>query len=75
MRLRQHQITSARRTEDMVKRRFQRGGSRGVGGDVAPQAGSFILSTQYHRRRIPTNDVFNPFLDFQIARIRWLFFE
>ena len=75
MRLWQHQITPARRAEDMVKRRFEGGGGGGVGGNVAPQAGSFILSTQYHRRRVPANDVFNSFLDFQIAGIRWLFFE
>ena len=62
-------IVSALRSKEVVKTHLHHGGSRQIGRNMAANAGTAIVGLEYHRHRIPANDVLDAGFNFDVAGI------
>ena len=72
VRLGEHKISPTFGAENMMEGRLHGRGSRGVGRNVPPQTRTLVLRPQDHGGRVPANNIFDAFLELQIAGIRRL---
>ena len=56
------------RAEEVVEADLHQRGHRGIGRDVAADAGVFLVLLDDHRHRVPADDALDAALDFEIAR-------
>src|SRR5450432_439939 len=66
-------LVSVGGAEEMVKSDFQQRGQRGIGRDVAADAGIFLVLAMHHGHRVPADQALDAALQFAVAGIRYFF--
>ena len=66
-------LIAVSRVEEMVITHFQQRGERGIGGEMAADAGIFLVLAMNHRHRVPADEALQPLLKSAVAGVRHFF--